>query len=544
MKVRTSTLTLEVKGGVTASILEASSVLEDFTDAKASWDLAYQAKQSSSGSIRFAEPNLDNKYPFQNPAFPVPSGEGFESTEVDVCTVNNDYDLAWPFPKKDGIEIKEIWHLQENFSQLKKARDSVPPAAVKIRIAHFDTGYDPSLTTYPASLINHDLERNFVDEKTPLSAVDHFSTGLMNQPGHGSGTLSILAGAHVKIPDYDNFDDSIGLASGIEIVPIRVSKSVILFENQAFTNALEYVIGLYDNPATRCHIVTMSMGGLASKDWADVVNRAYDKGIFIVTAAGNNFGRGTPTTVVYPARFRRVVTACGVTYDYSPYYKPFDILHPFKEMQGNFGPRAAMGHAIAAFTPNLPWAKIGCRDVVSLGGAGTSSATPQIASAAALYYMKYFTDLDGFAEGWKKVEAIRHALFESAAKRITGQPASDLDLYFGSGVLQAEAMLAIAPDPSKLAPQEPDTVRWPLFKLLTGSKLEAFEVATEDPDLEQMMELEVLQLIQQSSELQELLDKEETPVDQLSPEKKAAFIRTLRELPETSDFLKQKLQVF
>ena len=33
----------------------------------------------------------------------------------------------------------------------------------------------------------------------------------------------------------------------------------------------------------------MSMGGLASRAWADTVNRAYESGLVIVTAAGNNY---------------------------------------------------------------------------------------------------------------------------------------------------------------------------------------------------------------------------------------------------------------
>ena len=40
-------------------------------------------------------------------------------------------------------------------------------------------------------------------------------------------------------------------------------------------------------------VVSMSMGGLPSGAWADAVNAAYEAGIVVVCAAGNNFG-GAP----------------------------------------------------------------------------------------------------------------------------------------------------------------------------------------------------------------------------------------------------------
>ena len=55
---------------------------------------------------------------------------------------------------------------------------------------------------------------------------------------------------------------------------------------------------------------------------------------------------------MYPARFKRVVAVCGVTSEKTPYYKPG--LH--REMQGCFGPAGKMQTALAAYTPNTPWA--------------------------------------------------------------------------------------------------------------------------------------------------------------------------------------------
>ena len=68
---------------------------------------------------------------------------------------------------------------------------------------------------------------------------------------------------------------------------------------------------------------------------------------------------------------------------------------------------------MAAYTPNVPWPKYGCPDIVDWDGGGTSAATPQIAAAAALWMQKHSAELEAYA-GWTRVEATRKALFDSA----------------------------------------------------------------------------------------------------------------------------------
>ncbi|GAB3695290.1 S8/S53 family peptidase [Spirosoma flavus] len=528
---------LIVSGDPTALLAEATlettanpeSLMTD-TD----WDKAHRARRLP--NVTFAEPDADNVYVFDNPAYNAELlNLESDDAEGEVCRQNNDYDNFWSFPQQNGYPHKQIWHLGTDYGQLKAARDSIPyvPGRV-VRIAHLDTGYDPDHATFPDSLIRHDLERNFIDDEDPTSAVDIRSDGFGQMPGHGTGTLSILAGKHIKIDDY-GFDDSIGLANQIQIVPIRIAKSVVLFRSRNFVQALDYVISLYDNPETRCHVVTMSMGGLASRAWADVVNRAYEKGIFLVSAAGNNFGRLSPRTLVYPARFGRVVAACGVTFDGSPYYHPNA---PLKVMQGNFGPRRHMNSAIAAFTPNIPWAKIGCGNVVSLAGAGTSSATPQVAAAAALYCLRYHDELAAMPHGWQRVEAIRHALFTSARPVIAPGFDDDVTLYFGTGVLRAADALEVIPNVTHLQQTPADTVSFPLLRLLVGYVTLEVIPMPDDEEERKMFETEIQQLIQQSARLQQLLDNEEKQPDELSHDEQREFLNTILAMPEVSERLK------
>src|SRR5262249_51489630 len=135
----------------------------------------------------------------------------------------------------------------------------------------------------------------------------------------------------------------------------------------------------------------------------------YDQGVFIVTAAGNNFGNLPTRNIVYPARFGRVVAACGVMANGVPYA---DL--SIRLMAGNYGPDSKMNTALSAATPNLPWAVLGCPDQIDLDGGGTSVATPQIAAAAALWLQKNRAAVDAYPEAWMRIEAIRAALFGSA----------------------------------------------------------------------------------------------------------------------------------
>lgn len=107
-------------------------------------------------------------------------------------------------------------------------------------------------------------------------------------------------------------------------------------------------------------------------------------GIVMVTAAGNNYPF-TPVSIVYPGRFHRVIAACGVMADGTPYIR--ENVRAGK-MAGNYGPDSKMDTALAAFTPNIAWAEINCESIVDMDGAGTSSATPQIAAAAALWLLE------------------------------------------------------------------------------------------------------------------------------------------------------------
>lgn len=512
----------------------ALSIIDTQVQSGHPWDIAYMTV-ADEPTIDYAEPDLYVNRPFY------PSLEEALDRSADTEESYEHYIEYWPKP-----DTNTLWHLDDDRSQLNAAKKHVQglPEKTVIRIAHFDTGYSSHHVSFPKELIRFDLQKNFIDDEQedPNNAEDQFNTGLLRMPGHGTGTLSILAGTKVQMPFCNNYDDYIGLYDSIEIVPIRIAKSVVLFKSAAFVKALDYVVNeLHNDPNTEVHVITMSMGGLPSNSWADLVNQAYEKGIFMVTAAGNNFAKLPTRTLVYPARFNRVVCACGVTYDKSPYSKPQGE-GSLSIMEGNFGPDNVMDTAMAAFTPNVPWAPYQYNNLVGIRGDGTSSATPQIASAAALYYSKYYQTLRALPEKWMIVEAIRKALFDSAAKEINyhqGDFEDNYHKYFGNGILQSRSMLDIpVASAANLNKQKKDKVSFPLFQMLFGPR------AIEDNSIETMFETELMQLVLSDPNLQELLDDEEKDLNDLSEEERIAFAKLVIANPDASNTLKNQMQLY
>ncbi len=384
-----------------------------------------------------------------------------------------------------------------------------------VRIAHLDTGYDPAHASTPARL-DKALQRNFVDDDRPHDAADD-TAGLFNNRGHGTGTLSLLAGSSVPGVDIP------GGAPFASVVPVRVANRVELFYNSAVAKAFDYVHGLCRTPATAVDVVSMSMGGLASQAWAEAVNALYDAGVVVVTAAGNNFANLPTRHIVFPARFGRVVAACGVMADQAPYA---DL--PAGKMAGNYGPRGKMATAMAAYTPNVPWAKFGCAGTMDFDGSGTSAATPQVAAAAAIWIQQNRDALRRLPADWMRAEAARQALFTSTGR-------TTIDEKLGNGPLRAaDALSRPVPAPAQLERMPEDAATFSFLRVLTGFGIEAVSGARQ-----KMLELEALQL-SQGAEIEQLLaDPEE--LSALTQADRQAIATALAQHPRASQALKQAL---
>jgi subtilisin family serine protease len=404
------------------------------------WDLAHARVADQlgvkEGDVLFAEPDLVHRdvYPDTNEA---DLAEGFAAGTD--CAAN-------PQDARGGKAVGPAdvfaWHLGDGFSQLGAAREAVAFSAPRTRIAHLDTGYYRAHETTPAHLL-HDLEKSFVPRDRGRNSAEDPDHNLLlfDNSGHGTGTIGILAGGPVSTQGGAR----LGGAPEAEVLPLRVADSVILLRTSAFAQALKYA------REHRCDVVTMSMGGLPSKAWAEAVDAAYESGVCICAAAGNHVGPSPPRVLVYPARYDRVLAVCGVMAN----GKPYDGLKG-NTMEGCFGPASAMRSALCAYTPNIPWPRFLCPDSIRLNGEGTSSATPQVAAAAALWFERYKAELP---RDWRRVEAVRHALFSTAKQK-------DLE-RLGNGVLQARAALDVRPHLGRPKSAPADS-SWAFLRVLTG----------------------------------------------------------------------------
>ncbi len=392
------------------------------------------------------------------------------------------------------------WHLNASHSQLRQARDAVEFAGPRTRVAHIDTGFWPKHQTTPIH-INERRQWNFVGrDGRPTSATDPDNRLLiMDNSGHGTGTLSILAGDRVGDRGI------LGGAPGADIVPLRIADTVMLLRTSALAMAIRYAA------FNECAVASLSMGGWPSQAWADAVDEAYEKGLCLVAAGGNRFRPGPPRSLVYPARYPRVIAVTGAMADGSP-YDDLDL----GTMQGSFGPDSAMESAIAAYTPNIPWAAYGCAELTRLNGEGTSAATPQVAAAAALWIEH---NKDVLPSDWKRVEAVRHALFSTAKSK------SRADFY-GNGILQANDALDVAPIRARKRTKR-STHRWAVWRMLTGLGIDG------ESAREQMFNLELAQLWMTNERLAELIPDPESATE-LTPEEYEAVVEVLLD-PEEDD---------
>lgn len=312
-----------------------------------------------------------------------------------------------------------------------------------ILIGHLDTGWTPHPAVPGPERLQPGVD--LWDMHRP-DARDPLEEGPGLQPGHGTATLCLLAANH---PDYQ------GVATHASVLPVRVAPSVIHVATRSLA------LGILHCVQQGCHVISISMGGLPSRLWADAVNYAYERGVVVVAAAGNHFplpgGLRTPSQVVYPARFGRALAVSGIMQSLKRYRFP-------DRMSGNDGPEVDL----CAPTPDVTWAvpPEGYR-----AGAGTSTATPQVAGAAALWLSFHREALADFSP-LERVEACRRALRLGAADvgpypyhAHPEQPGRTHNDYFGEGRLDVEATLQVKPVRG-LQPEPRDDVSWALLKLL------------------------------------------------------------------------------
>ena len=104
-------------------------------------------------------------------------------------------------------------------------------------------------------------------------------------------------------------------------------------------------------------------------------------------------------TTIWPSYFRRAITVTGATYDKRPY-----TTDKWFVLQGSWGPDEIMDKAIASYTPNVAWIKYDTDVDYDMNGGGTSSSTPQIAAACALWLDRTVGNSHRIGDAFKPVD--------------------------------------------------------------------------------------------------------------------------------------------
>jgi subtilisin family serine protease len=286
-----------------------------------------------------------------------------------------------------------------------------------VRIAHIDTGYTEHPVFGPPTDTNliTDQWTNFIetDRREPF---DHMA--YRGFPAHGTRIGSVMYG--------DLPGEMRGVAPRCPVVPYRATNSVILARAvndhvAAIGKAIRHAVD-----ETDCSVVSMSLGtpGWPKKNMGRAVDHAYEAGVIVVAASGNN----ASDHVTYPGKYFRTICAGGISPDRTIWREHEEQMRPFIDI---FAPADAIYRANSRLGPNGP--EIGdYRD----DGDGTSYATACTAAAAALWLAHRGEEIEEkYAEPWMTVEAFRKMLAATATPLAETRPGID------TGVLNIPGLL-------------------------------------------------------------------------------------------------------
>lgn len=295
-------------------------------------------------------------------------------------------------------------------------------AAANITIAQLDTGY----TRHSKVDDGFDFERDYDAVANDEDAEDELTNGILKFPGHGTRTGSLLIGRRLLDDPGDPYPSAYHegnwglLRDGkTKIVPYRVAKTVILLNRQQeLAKAVDRAI------ASGAQVMTMSMGTAPTITTARLAKKAYDAGVIWCSAAGNEV-----KFVIAPAVFPGVIAVAAsnpgnAAWRGSSLGDAVDITAPGEDVYVPILSKDGKGKTIEDYAY----------------GDGTSYATPHIAAAAALWLAKHKDKLRekaGHGEAWKKIEAFRFVLKETARKDDHSLPEG-----FGAGILNVRALLS------------------------------------------------------------------------------------------------------
>lgn len=254
-----------------------------------------------------------------------------------------------------------------------------------------------------------------------------FTSGESFVAGAPSGLDDHAHGSHVAGTIAQSTDNGIGVtgvAYASTIMPLKVLAKDGRGSVPGIANAIRYAA---DHGA---HVINMSLGGpLPSKVLAKAIEYAHQKGVTVVCAAGNE----SRSRVGYPAANAHSIAVSATNFErslsfYSNWGAQIDVAAPGGDTRadknGDGKPDGVLQNTIAIQRPEIS---------EYLWFQGTSMAAPHAAGVAALIVGEGVTNPD-------EVERI----LKKSARHPEGV---EWDKFFGAGIVDAEAAVAMAQKP-------------------------------------------------------------------------------------------------
>lgn len=366
------------------------------------WDLAYKLRDVP--NVVYAEPlfEVDDRQQQPAPAGPAARSAGNENN--DPGTAGN---FEWSLT---NLKVQDAWALFP--------AGQTPGSGIVV--GHPDTGYTQHAEILPR--LRPDLGFDFVDDDA--DPTDPLAGGFLANPGHGTGTSSVIispVGQQLPMPPKPFVS---GVAPGASLIPIRTTKSVVLFSMSGLTRALRFAM------TRKVHVVSISLGGPFPSDAIhNAVKDAEQAGVIVCCAAGNQV-----RFVVFPAAFDEVIAVAASRIDDDTWSgscrgPAVDITAP-----GSSVWRARTEKNGAALTFDVQ------------RGSGTSFAVAHTAGLAALWLSFHGRDALVAKYGAARLAGVFKQLLQSSCRTPAGWDTGD----FGPGIAHAkdlleEALPSVAP---------------------------------------------------------------------------------------------------
>ena len=290
--------------------------------------------------------------------------------------------------------------------------DSGRPGA-GVTIGHPDTGFTPHPDLAdPARLL---VAEGFDFDDDDPDPTDDLDDDFLDNPGHGTGTGSVIVSSRGAAPGLPPPAFVSGVAPFASLIPIRTTESVVLFSMRGLRRAIDHAA------AKGAHVISMSLGGpLPSPALRAAIRRATDAGAIALAAAGNQV-----RVVVFPAAFEETIAVAASTFD-------------DEEWSGS-----SRGDAVDITAPG---ASVWCAKVergapfnFSVNrGSGTSFAVATTAGVAALWVSLHGFDRLVSRYGAAQIARVFKSLLQSTCRTPPGWDTGN----FGPGIVDARALLA------------------------------------------------------------------------------------------------------